>query len=145
MSLGDRIKLLRKRSKLTQVQLAEELGLKQATIGRYENGSITPSFLVLMRISKKFNVDIGWLFTGEKENEEQVSGTVKYRCPDIVKKATVELKGEQLEKILTQHEMESASVKRRNKIVREVNELRNVAQDLMDRIIVLQEEIKKGL
>ena len=145
MSMDDRIKLIRKRNNLTQVQLADKLDLKQSTIGRYENNSITPSFLVLMRISKRFGVDIGWLFTGKKEKEEeQTSDTVKYKCPDIVKKAVADLQGSKLEKLSIQHKKTVDSVRQRAKIVNEVRELRQLAQELVDRIIVLQEEIKKG-
>ena len=144
MSVGKRIKLIRKRNNLTQVQLAEKLGLKQATIGRYENGSITPSLFVLMRISKKLSVDIGWLFTGEKEKDKQTSGTDKLKCPDIIKSANVELQGNKLKKLSTQHEMAKASVKRKVRLVNEVRELRKLAQELMDRIIILQEDIKEG-
>ncbi|MDP8268885.1 MAG: helix-turn-helix transcriptional regulator [Candidatus Tenebribacter davisii] len=145
MSMGERIKLIRKRNNLTQVQLADILDLKQATIGKYENSSITPSFLVLLRISRKFRVDIGWLLTDEKKNEEQETKSTKFKCPSIVKNAKVLPKGKQFAELSAQYKKENNSVKRRIKIVHEINELRNVAQDLMDRIILLQEEMKKGL
>ena len=67
MSVGERIKLIRKRKNLTQEQLATKLSLKQATIVRYENSSITPSLEVLLRMSMIFKEDIGWLLTGEKK------------------------------------------------------------------------------
>ena len=97
-----------------------------------------------MRISKKLSVDIGWLFSGEMAKDEQVASEVKYKYPDIVKKATEHLQGNKLKKLSTQHEMAKASVKRKTKMVNEVRELRKLAQELMDRIIILQEDIKES-
>jgi len=142
MSVGERIKLIRKSYDLTQVQFAEKLDLKQATIGRYESSSINPSVEALLRISNKLHVNLGWLLTGRK-GEEDGSKSNKYKCPEIVKiQETDRLVSTNIEKL---HRQESTSVIRRKKIIKEVNELRKVALDLTYRIISLQEELRKGL
>ena len=139
MTLGERIRSIRKGSNLTQKLFAEKLNLAQATIVRYENDSITPSLQVLLNISIKFKVDIDLLLDSQKNKQNT------YKCPQIVKDALkTDISNTFLNNILKKGET-SNPLKRRSKLMREIDELRTVAQDLMDRIIVLQEEIKKGM
>lgn len=51
----------RKKKKLTQVQLAEAVGVTQATISDYEQGNITPSVDVVARIASKLELSVGEL------------------------------------------------------------------------------------
>jgi transcriptional regulator with XRE-family HTH domain len=135
MTFGERIRSIRKENNLTQEQFAKALKLAQATIVRYENGSITPSLEALLNISIKFKVDIGLLL----DNQNTI------RCPQIVKDA---LKGNanntNLISMLKKGKI-SNSVKRRSRLMGELDELRTVAQDLTTRIIAIQDEIKKGI
>lgn len=48
----------RKERGLTQVQLAERLGVSQATIAMYETGTRTPTLRAAKRIADFFNVRI---------------------------------------------------------------------------------------
>ena len=66
MELKDRLKELRKRKGLSQVALAERLGLSKSTIGAYETGDITPSVDALNTIADFFNVDIDYLLGKEE-------------------------------------------------------------------------------
>lgn len=52
------LKFLRSQQGLTQKQLAEKLGLKQAAIGAYEEERATPPLTSLLDIAKIFNVSI---------------------------------------------------------------------------------------
>lgn len=52
------LKFLRSQQGLTQKQLAEKLGLKQAAIGAYEEERATPPLASLLDIAKIFNVSI---------------------------------------------------------------------------------------
>lgn len=45
---------LRQEKKLTQAQLAEKTGMKQAAIARLESGRANPSFKTLNRVAKAF-------------------------------------------------------------------------------------------
>ena len=65
MELKDRLKELRKRKGLSQVTLAEKLGLSKSTIGAYETGDISPSLEALNLIADFFNVDINYLLGKE--------------------------------------------------------------------------------
>ncbi len=63
MILGNRIRIIR--GYLGQIEFAKELGIKRNTASAYENNSITPSGKVLLKLYKKFNVNINWLLSGE--------------------------------------------------------------------------------
>ena len=49
--LGETLKSLRKRNKLTQVQLAAALNLDKSSIAKYETSGVTPSPDVLKALS----------------------------------------------------------------------------------------------
>jgi len=57
-NVNKNLKFLRARQGLTQKQLAEKLGLKQAAIGAYEEERATPPLTSLLDISKIFNVSL---------------------------------------------------------------------------------------
>jgi transcriptional regulator with XRE-family HTH domain len=139
MTVGDRIRSIRKENKLTQEQFATTLNLAQATIVRYENGSIAPSLEVLIKISIKFKVDISLLLDSQKNRQKT------YTCPQIVKDALKDnANNTNLISMLKKGKI-SNSVKRRSRLMGELDELRAVAQDLTTRIIAIQDEIKKGI
>ena len=52
------LKFLRVQQGMTQKQLAEKLGLKQAAIGAYEEERATPPLTSLLDIMKIFNVNL---------------------------------------------------------------------------------------
>lgn len=54
--LGKRIKKLRKSKKLTQVELAVDIGLSRSYIGAIEQGTRRPSLKTLKKISKVMKV-----------------------------------------------------------------------------------------
>ncbi|MDH2332528.1 MULTISPECIES: helix-turn-helix transcriptional regulator [Paenibacillus] len=51
MSLGQRIKALRKQAKLTQKQIADQLGMGSSNFGHIENDRVTPSSADLQKIA----------------------------------------------------------------------------------------------
>ena len=65
--LHERLKMLRKSLKLTQLAFAESIGMKQNTIASYEMGRVAPSDAAINNICKTFGVDEHWLRTGEGE------------------------------------------------------------------------------
>lgn len=68
MDFKDRLKELRKAKGLSQVTLADRLGLSKSTIGAYETGDITPSVDALNTIADFFNVDINYLLGKEDQS-----------------------------------------------------------------------------
>ena len=71
--MNTRIKLLRETLGLNQTKFGDRIGVKQATIAGYENGSRTPIDAVVASICREFNVNENWLRTGEGEMFRQVS------------------------------------------------------------------------
>ena len=65
MSLGERIKRVRKEKNLTQQALGERIGVKQNTIALIESGKRNTSDQLLMSICREFNVNEEWLRTGK--------------------------------------------------------------------------------
>lgn len=67
MSLGERIKELRKALKITQQDFAEKMGVKRNTIAIYETGRSAPSNAAVSLICREFRVNEEWLREGEGE------------------------------------------------------------------------------
>ena len=67
MTLGERIKKVRKDKDLTQQEFGEKIGSTQNAIGNYETGHRNPSSSVINNICKTFDVSETWLRTGDGE------------------------------------------------------------------------------
>jgi transcriptional regulator with XRE-family HTH domain len=63
-ALGRRLRELRGFD-LTQEEFAEELGVSQSQLSKYERGVAAPPADVLFFVKKRFRVSIDWLLTGE--------------------------------------------------------------------------------
>lgn len=61
MEVGQKIRVLRKKKGLTQIQLAKALHLKDASISHYENDERMPSIDTLIKIANYFDVDISFI------------------------------------------------------------------------------------
>jgi len=59
----DRFRQIRKKLKLTQITMAEHLGVSLRTVQRFENGTTPPAADVLERVAS-LGVDLHWLITG---------------------------------------------------------------------------------
>jgi transcriptional regulator with XRE-family HTH domain len=69
--VNQNLKFLRVLQGLTQKQLAEKLGLKQAAVGAYEEERATPPVTSLMEISKIFGVSLDLLVNKDLSNVPQ--------------------------------------------------------------------------
>lgn len=82
MTIGERIKKVRKNKELTQQALAKRLGTTQNAIARYETNRVTPSAAVISLICREFSVDENWLRTGEgemfikRDREDEIAAAV---------------------------------------------------------------------
>ena len=76
----NRIKELRKERDMTQEELGELLGVKRATVSKYENDQMAPSIDVLKKLSEIFSVSINYILgyklysdsTSEKFNKSLI-------------------------------------------------------------------------
>lgn len=69
LELGSRIFELRKRLKLTQVQLAEKVGVSGAAISHFEKGISNPAFETIEKLSEALNFDLSNLYLSNREPE----------------------------------------------------------------------------
>jgi len=65
-----RIKNLRQGKELTQVQLAEKLGVKKQSVSNWENDNIMPSIEMLIRIADFFHVATDYLLGRDIPEQE---------------------------------------------------------------------------
>ena len=68
--LGEKIKLYRESKNMTQHEVAEVLGVKAATISKYEAGTLEPNIESLKKLAELFNVSVDELL---KENDFDIS------------------------------------------------------------------------
>ena len=66
-TLNERIKQLRKEKGLTQSQLADELGVTDKAVSKWEVGEANPDISLLVKIAEVFNVTVDYLLTGKVE------------------------------------------------------------------------------
>jgi transcriptional regulator with XRE-family HTH domain len=62
--MGERIKIVRKRSGLTQEEFADRIGFHKNQVHYVEVGKSYPSDDFLWKVSSRFNISIDWLKTG---------------------------------------------------------------------------------
>ena len=62
MIFSERLKTLRKEKKLTQKELAEQIGISQKSYSHWETGKNEASFENLIKLADLLEVSIDWLF-----------------------------------------------------------------------------------
>lgn len=77
MTIGERVKELRKQVNLTQQAFADRLNLKRNTVGSYEVNVVEPSDRTISDICREFNVNETWLRTGEGKMFNQITRSEK--------------------------------------------------------------------
>lgn len=65
MTIGERIKKMRRSLDLTQQEFSDRLGIKRSTVATYEVGKSDPSDAAISLICRTFNVSESWLRDGE--------------------------------------------------------------------------------
>lgn len=78
--IAQRIITLRKRSGLTQAELAKKLNITPSALGNYEQGRRLPCVETLIAMAELFDVSLDYLLTGTEHNANEVSST-KHPCP----------------------------------------------------------------
>lgn len=68
--LGEKIKLNRENKNMTQVEIAEALGVKPATVSKYESGTLEPNIESLKKLAELFEISIDELL---KEDDFDIS------------------------------------------------------------------------
>lgn len=74
MNFSERLKELRIKSQLSQVELAKRIGITSSAISMYECGQREPSFELEERIADYFNVDLDYLRGGSDTTSKLITG-----------------------------------------------------------------------
>ena len=61
MELSERVKALRRESKLSQAELAEQIGVSQQCISEWERGKTEPTLTFIVKLSDIFNVSADYI------------------------------------------------------------------------------------
>ena len=75
MAFIDRLKAARLEKKLTQEQLAKEIGVAKPTYNGYEKGNSEPNMLILSKLMKVLGVDANYLFQDEMQIHRETHAT----------------------------------------------------------------------
>lgn len=70
IQIGAFLKALRKEKNLTQEQAAEQLGVSNRTVSRWETGTNMPDISLLLEIAELYGVSIPELIEGERKSEK---------------------------------------------------------------------------
>ena len=83
---GRLIRLLRQRKSLTQLELAEKIGVSDKAVSKWERGLGAPDISLLPLLGRVLGVNVAVLLKGNLEENEKSSGNMKklqyYVCPD---------------------------------------------------------------
>ena len=71
-SIGSYIARKRKEQNLTQEQLAEQLGVSNKTISKWENGKCMPDYSIIQKLCDTLHVTLPELMDGEDAAEDRV-------------------------------------------------------------------------
>lgn len=73
VELGNRLRVLREERRLTQKQVAAQIGVTASNISAYENGIRYPSFAALIKLAQLYKVSTDYLLgiTGKRTAEAQ--------------------------------------------------------------------------
>ena len=71
---SEKLRKLREARGLTQLQVADRIGVSKAMISAYETASKAPSIEVLIRLSRLFAVSVDYLVCMDKPQVMDVSG-----------------------------------------------------------------------
>lgn len=74
VDFGQRLKTLRIHANISQKVLAERLGISKSSVSSYESGFRLPSYHILMRIARIFNVSTDYLLGMDKRYDIDLSG-----------------------------------------------------------------------
>lgn len=74
VNIGNKLKSLRIEKKLTQKQIADQIGLAISAVSSYESGSRYPSYDVLVRLAHIFHVSTDYLLGMTDKRNIDVTG-----------------------------------------------------------------------
>ena len=99
-SLGDRLKFIRRKEKVTLEEASERSGISKSSIQRYESGetlAIQPEYLIFLN---KLGYSLNWLYTGIELKKE--SNKLPQEVDNHIRIEVLELQVKYLSKMILQ-------------------------------------------
>ena len=81
MDIGKRISNLRKKKKITQLELANKLFITDKTVSSWESGRTEPSLDILINLSEVLDCNVGYLIYGDSTKND-IETEVKIRITE---------------------------------------------------------------
>lgn len=85
--LGQNVKRLRKQKNMTQLQIADIIGIEPHNFNRIENGKSFPQIKTLISLINYFNISVSELFINQNDNSR-----IKHAINEILDKNPQKLK-----------------------------------------------------
>ena len=76
--IGQRIRILRKEKRLSQLELSNKLNINMDHLSRIENGNKGMSLDLLTEFSKYFSVSTDYILFGNKQNNEEIRELISF-------------------------------------------------------------------
>lgn len=73
MSIGARLRQLRKSMNLSGEEFGEILGVSKGAISQWENNDVTPPTDKMVELQKRITFSLDWLYTGRYSTAEEIS------------------------------------------------------------------------
>jgi len=99
--IGKFIAELRKQKKLTQEELAEELGITKNAVSKWERGLGLMDLSLLMPLSQILGVSVTEILSGEKINKDEIKSKSEEVLIDTLDYSSKEIKNLEKNKLLT--------------------------------------------
>lgn len=74
MKFADKIRLIRKKNKLTQEEFAKSIGTSRGNLSNIELGNVSPTPMLITCVSLKYNVDSAWLEDDSNDDLSYLNG-----------------------------------------------------------------------
>lgn len=84
-TLGSRLKEARERTRLTQMQVAEKLGISNGTLSGYERNYRDPDTNTLAALARVYGVTTDYLTTGKESGEYYNDSEIENKRKEIMK------------------------------------------------------------
>ncbi len=85
IKIGKFIATRRKKENMTQVQLAEKLGITDRAVSKWENGRSLPDSSVMLELCAVLKITVNELLSGEKVTMEQYNKELEKNLLDVIR------------------------------------------------------------
>lgn len=90
-NLGERVKAMREKLKMTQEEVAKNTNISRSNIGKIENNQIVPNCNAILELSKLFGVTTDWLITGINPSIVTVNQNIIHNNIENISEAEVSI------------------------------------------------------